>query len=83
MTHALKTWPEYYQQITSGAKPFEVRKNDRDYKTGDRVLLQEFEPDSGKYTGKEAEFRIGYILHGPAFGIKQGFCVFALDEIVG
>lgn len=81
MTHALKTWPGYYAQVASGKKPFEVRKNDRDYKTGDRVLLQEFDPNTEKYTGNEMEFRIGYILQGPGFGIQNGFCVFTLEEI--
>lgn len=43
MTHHLKTMPEYFQAVIEGRKPFEVRKNDRGFKVGDRVILEEFE----------------------------------------
>lgn len=83
MTHALKTWPEYFKEVQSGKKTFEVRKNDREFKEGDRVLLQEYDIVNEKYTGKELEFRIGYILNGVGseFGIKKGYCVFTLERI--
>lgn len=62
MTHALKTWPEFYKLVDSGRKDFELRKNDRDYKEGDKVLLQEYDPGSKRYTGKELERDIIYVL---------------------
>lgn len=83
MTHALKTWPEFYKHIESGSKPWELRKYDRLYSTGDKVILQEWDPVTGKYTGKECHFKIGYIyfdIHG--FGIKEGYCIFTLEEIL-
>lgn len=43
-THALKTWPEYYWPVVSGAKPFEIRQNDRAYKVGEYVELKEWDP---------------------------------------
>lgn len=46
MTHHLKILPEYFQGVINGKKPFEIRYNDRDFKKGDRVILEE-------YTGKE------------------------------
>lgn len=42
MTHHLKTMPEYFQAVIDGKKPFEVRKNDRDFKSGDHCLLEEY-----------------------------------------
>jgi hypothetical protein len=30
-SHYLKTWPEFFKEIKLGSKPFEVRKNDRDF----------------------------------------------------
>lgn len=44
MQHELKCWPEYFMQILSGEKPFEIRNDDRDYKVGDFLLLREFVP---------------------------------------
>ncbi len=43
MTHHLKTLPEYFQAVIAGTKPFEIRNNDRGFKPGDRVILEEFE----------------------------------------
>jgi len=79
MTHALKTWPQYFKEVKSGNKPFEVRKDDRDFREGDKVILQEWDPETEKYTGQELEFKVGYLLVG--FGIKKGYCVFGLEEI--
>jgi len=80
MTHALKTWPEYYKDVESGKKPFEIRKLDRPFSEGDKILLQEYDPEKEEYTGKECSFIIGYILKGPGFGIQKGYCVMALKE---
>lgn len=81
MTHALKTWPEYYKLIVSGEKPFELRKDDRPFVVGDTLILQEFNPEKNEYTGKESEFNIGYILrNAPNFGLKKGFCILGLTN---
>lgn len=81
MTHALKTWPEFYKDVESGRKNFEVRKTDRPFAEGDTILLQEWDNNTELYTGKECSFKIGYILNGPGFGIQKGFCVMALENI--
>lgn len=40
-THFVKIQPLYFEGIISGSKPFELRYNDRKYKVGDCVCLQE------------------------------------------
>lgn len=47
MKHELKTWPEFFRACRSGDKTFELRYNDRDYKVGDELELNEFEPCRG------------------------------------
>ena len=68
-THHLKAWPTYFDAVLSGAKPFDVRFNDRNYRTGDRVVLHEWNPGEvagfGKigpyYTGRELRGTITYV----------------------
>jgi hypothetical protein len=79
-THYLKTWPAYFQRVKSGQKPFEVRKNDRDFQVGDTVVLNEFNPETQEFTGDETSRLVSYVLPGGQFGIELGFCVLGLSE---
>lgn len=80
MTHALKCWPEYFEPIEKGNKLFELRKCDRPYIVGDDVLIQEYEPATKLYTGREAKFNICFILKDlpKSFGLKEGYCILGL-----
>lgn len=81
MTQALKTHPEYFKAIESGEKTFDIRKDDRGYKVGQTLLLQEFDPEKQQYTGKELNYIITYILRDvPKFGLKPGFCILSIKE---
>jgi len=81
MTHTLKTIQPYYDDVVSGAKPFEIRKNDRNFKIGDTLILQEF--IDGEFTGSEEKYTIGYVLSGcPEFGLMEGFVILGLEEII-
>lgn len=82
MEHELKCWPNFFQLIKAGAKPFEIRKNDRDFQTGDTLYLREWDPTEESYTGDEYNFRVGYMLEGPAFGLKDGYVVMAQAKSV-
>ncbi len=42
-THDLKVQPQYFEAIKDKRKPFEIRRNDRDYQVGDILLLHEWE----------------------------------------
>lgn len=63
--HPLKTWPEYYEAILTGHKKFEYRINDRKpaFAVGDTLKLQEYDPETEKYTGREIEKVVTYVLH--------------------
>ncbi len=82
MTHALKTWLNFYKHQEDGVKLFELRKDDRPYKVGDTFLSQEFDNAKNEYTGKETSFRIAYILRdAEMFGLKTGYCILQLAQI--
>ncbi|WP_270280858.1 DUF3850 domain-containing protein [Enterococcus faecalis] len=57
--HELKILPEYFEAIVSGNKRFEIRKNDRNYKKGDILRLNEYQ--DGQYTGDVHVAEITYI----------------------
>lgn len=79
MTHALKSWKEYYVQVEQGNKMFELRKDDRPFTPGDTILLQEYDPKTEQYTGNESSYVISYILRdAPKFGLKPGYCILGI-----
>jgi hypothetical protein len=63
--HALKTWPEQFQAVKAGLKTFELRKNDRDYQVGDKLVLCEYDPETGLSTMWTVSVRVTHILKGP------------------
>lgn len=75
--HCLKIEPQYYIDIESGIKTFEIRYNDRDYKVYDILYLQEY--CNGKYTGREIEKEICYIMDNPQF-CKEGYVVLGIRD---
>lgn len=76
--HILKTWQPYFGHVRSGAKTFEVRRNDRDYQPGDLLILAEWD---GDWTGQDTAREITYVLRGAeVFGLRDGFVVLALGS---
>ena len=61
-THELKTWPEFFTAVETGAKTFEVRFDDRGMEAGDTLVLREWDPSVCCYTGKSLTLRVTYRL---------------------
>lgn len=83
--HDLKVWPEYFEAIAAGRKPFEIRKNDRDYQVGDILNLREYSPGPDEYTGFAVKRTVLFLLSGDdpmgyAFGLRAGFVALGLDR---
>jgi hypothetical protein len=88
--HDLKTWPEYYDDVAQGNKPFEYRLNDRNYAVGDVLHLREWVPPvadeeasgydanstGGYYTGRSLRKRITYVLDIGKLGPAAGVRLF-------
>lgn len=77
-THRLKTINPHYLDIALGVKTFEVRFNDRDFKTGDILILEEYDPEADACTGNSITARVLHILNGGQFGIEPGYVVMSL-----
>lgn len=56
MIHVLKIWPEHFRDVRVGIKTAELRLNDRNFQPGDVLVLREYDPQTGEYTG-EVEIR--------------------------
>ncbi len=87
-THDLKSLPDYFEPIFNGIKLFDIRKNDRDFKVDDWVLLREWDDKKEIYTGREIRKRISYILHGvgpgailPLVGVMRGYAILSLQSV--
>ncbi len=57
-----KVWPEYFDGIISGKKKFELRLADFEVNEGDTLILEEWDKDKKKYTGRKVEVVATYIL---------------------
>ena len=81
IAHNLKIQMPYYDDVERGAKNFEVRKNDRDFKPGQIVLLRPWSEQWG-YKGDGGLLRrITYCLHDyDKFGIP-GCTIFGMDLV--
>ena len=73
--HELKIYPKYFEEVMNGNKTFEVRKNDRHFKVGDAIVLNEW--DNIKYTGRKIHAVITYILDDTFIGLEKGYVAFA------
>ena len=71
--HELKIKPKYFNDVCFNNKRFELRKDDRGYKVGDRILLKEWD---GDYTGRvfTPNYPIQYILRD-CEGLEEGYCI--------
>ena len=78
--HELKILPEYYEAVRCGDKRFEIRKNDRDFHTGDILRLKEW--DGEKYTGEELDALVRYILFDWTGGLQDGYCIMSIDTMM-
>lgn len=80
--HKLKTWPIPFREVLAGRKTFEFRRDDRGFGPGDILHLREWDPAREKYTGRSLTCRTPYVLHGPLFGVPEGYAVMSLTKVV-
>lgn len=67
--HELKCHPQEFAAMANGAKGHEVRRFDQDFQTGDWLLLREWDPETGCYSGQQMFREITYITPPGSFGL--------------
>ena len=78
--HELKTWPEYFEAIRTGAKRFEIRRDDRGFAVGDELILRLFDPIEQRAQLIHMRRTVTYLLAGGQFGIEPGFVALGLSD---
>ena len=73
--HRIRLAKMFFGDVASGKKPFELRKNDSDYKQGDILELAEY--TNGEETGRIIKAEVTYMLQQYA-GLAEGYCVMAI-----
>jgi hypothetical protein len=80
--HDVKSWPHLFEATLRGDKLHEMRRaGERDYRVGDTMLLREYHPEPGRYTGRSLRLEITYVtsaLDACALsdaGLNEGFCI--------
>lgn len=79
MLHELKQESQYYNPVRDGVKTFEIRRNDRNFKIDDIIILREWSPFGG-YRGRYLLRKITYVLHGN-YGLLEGFCCLSIRPL--
>ncbi len=64
MKHFLKIKRQYFNSVLSNEKTFEIRKNDRAYNVGDKLILNEIDENEFQ-TGRQLIVKITYLINGP------------------
>lgn len=59
--HELKITPEHFAPVVEGFKSAELRINDRDYRIGDVLSLNEWDEKAKSYTGQHETVRIVHV----------------------
>lgn len=71
--HYLKIATQYLDRIRDWQKTFEVRKNDRDYQVGDKLILSEYNEVTDEYIGSDELATITYVHQW--LGMQKWYCI--------
>lgn len=77
MIHELKILPCYYNEVLKGNKAFEYRKDDRGFKVGDLIILNEWNND---FTGRSILVEITYILKD-VMNLPKDYVILSIRKI--
>ncbi len=56
-----KVWPYYFKKILEGKKNYELRLANFECREGDILVLKEWNPDTGEYTGRSIEKEVTFV----------------------
>lgn len=84
-THRLKLYEQYADAVLNGTKTFEIRRNDRNFKVGDKIVFDVVTNDgysvgeAARHPLNGATYRIDYILDDFE-GLAQKYVALAISK---
>ncbi|PGQ52656.1 DUF3850 domain-containing protein [Bacillus cereus] len=78
MLHNLKINKEFFSPVVEQIKTFEIRRNDRGFQVGDKIVLNEWDNKNKEYTGEKVNGEITYITD---YEQKENYVVFSFKLI--
>ena len=76
--HELKTHAAPFNAVWSGAKGYEIRKSDRDFKVGDILWLRDFAPLLEVYGERSMLAEVTHLTPGGEWGLPPDLCVMSI-----
>ena len=58
-----KCWSKWFEKFSSGERTFELRLADFNLETGDTLVMEEYNPETKQYTGRQASFKCRKVEH--------------------
>ncbi|MGD2199878.1 ParB/RepB/Spo0J family partition protein [Lysinibacillus fusiformis] len=81
MTHELDSYPEQFDAIAKGLKTFMCGYNNQSFRVGDKLKINEFDPETILYTGRFVEVRIIYLQEGGENDIPKDYVIMSIKKI--
>lgn len=87
--HELKTDPDVFDAVSRGEKTFEIRRDDRGFEVGDKLILKKTvhtgaEMAAGAplyFEGEPESYWVTYILRGPIYGLADGWVIMSIEPV--
>lgn len=87
-TYFVKSWVPFFQAFKRGEKKHDMRDlKDRKYAVGDILVLEEYDPFAGEYTGETMKMKITYMTSRDtpcAFSsaaLDSNYCILSLEPV--
>jgi hypothetical protein len=84
-----KCWPQFFEEVFSGEKKYELRLADFECNPGDVLVLEEWDPQTKQYTGRSLRKKVTWVGKTKGFEVwpkqdveKFGYQIMSLDDEV-
>ena len=81
MTHELDSYIEQFEDIVKGLKTFMCGFDNRSFRVGDILKINEYDRDKILYTGRFVEVRVIYLQQGGENGLPEDFIIMSIKKI--